>query len=171
MAAMPAIEYTDSKIIPEIAGGVRLTFLTHKTRSLQFRLVQLRRLYWGSAFPSLLSQYPQLTVASLKDNANAIEAACKLDLGKGIFETNISELNFTTNNIIYNINNLEKWARDEGSPDVPLDMMVLRPKIRKDPLGTVLIIGSVALNIAMSWLSEYSVADSCVDPTISQSIS
>lgn len=106
----------------------------------------------------------------MKDNANAIEAACKLDLGKGIYESNLSELNFCTSTLIYDINNLEKWARDESSPDVPIDMMVLRPKIRKDPLGTVLILGSVALT-TMSRPSEYSVADSCIDPTTSQSIS
>ena len=111
-----------------------------------------------------------MTVGSIKDNANAIEAACKLDLGKGVFESNLSELNFCTNTLIYDINNLEKWAKDESSPDVPLDMMVLRPKIRKDPLGTVLIIGYVALIINMSWLSESSVADSCVGPITSLSI-
>ena len=47
------------------------------------------------------------------------------------------------NTIIFDIKNLKKWAKDEKSPDVPFDMMALRPKIRKDPLGTVLIIGSV----------------------------
>ena len=86
-----------------------------------------------------------------------------------MFESNISELNFCTNTIIYDINNLEKWAKDESSPDVPFDMMALRPKIRKDPLGAVLIIGSVALNIAVSSPSKL-VADSCIDPTTSQSI-
>lgn len=72
-----------------------------------------------------------------------------LDLGKGVFESNLSEIDFCTNTIIYDINNLRKWAKDEGSPDVPLDMKVLRPKIRKDPLGTVLIVGSVALDAAV----------------------
>ena len=90
----------------------------------------------------------------MKDNAHAIEAACKLDLGKGIFETNLAELDFCTTTLLYDINNLRKWAKDEKAPDVPLDMMALSPKIRKDPLGTVLIIGSVALNIAISRLNK-----------------
>lgn len=47
MAAIPTLEYTKSEVIPEIVNGVRSTFLTHKTRSLEFRLVQLRKLYWG----------------------------------------------------------------------------------------------------------------------------
>ena len=87
---------------------------------------------------------------SLKDNATAIEEACRLDLGKGIFEANLTELDFSNNNIIYNINHLKEWVKDEKAPDVPLDMKVLRPKIRKDPLGTVLIIGSVALQISLT---------------------
>lgn len=124
MASIPALEPTNPNSIPEIAAGVRSTFLTHKTRPLEFRLVQLRKLYWG-----------------LKDNAHAIETACKLDLGKGVFESNLAELNFCTTTLIYDINNLRKWAKDESSPDVPLDLKVLRPKIRKDPLGNVLIIG------------------------------
>ena len=33
---------------------------------------------------------------------------------------------------------------------MPLDIKLLRPKIRKDPLGTVLIIGSVVLQNSIS---------------------
>ena len=91
-----------------------------------------------------------------------------LDLGKGVFESYLSELDFCTTTILYDINNLEKWAKDESSPDVPLDMMVLRPKIRKDPLGTVLIIGFDTIYISRA---KWSVIDSCTDPTTSPSIS
>jgi len=79
----------------------------------------------------------------LKDNANAIVAACKEDLGKGSFEANLGELDFCTNTIIYDCNNLQKWAKDESAPDIPLANQLLRPKIRKDPMGCVLIIGYV----------------------------
>ena len=47
MAAIPALEFTHLDAIPEIAREIRSTFLKHKTRSLEFRLVQLRKLYWG----------------------------------------------------------------------------------------------------------------------------
>lgn len=134
---------------------------------------------WSSCGSSIGGEPPvlvqmnahDLTVVSLKDNANAIEAACKLDLGKGIFESNVSELDFCTNTLLFDIKNLKEWAKDESSPGVPLDMKLLRPKTRKDPLGTVLIIGSVALHIIMSLPSKYCVANSCIDPTTSQSIS
>lgn len=91
-----------------------------------------------------------MTIHSIKDNATAFEEACKLDLGKGIFESNLTELDFCTNTILYDIKNLREWAKDVSAPDVPLDMKILRPKIRKDPLGVVLIIGYVALHLAIS---------------------
>ena len=47
MEDTPALEFTVPNVIPEIASGVRSTFFTQKTRSLDFRLVQLRKLYWG----------------------------------------------------------------------------------------------------------------------------
>ena len=82
-----------------------------------------------------------LTELRLKDNADAITLACKKDLGKGHFEVNLTELDFCTNTIIYVCDNLKKWAKDETAPDIPLANKLLFPKIRKDPLGCVLIIG------------------------------
>lgn len=42
-------------------------------------------------------------------------------------------------------NNLEKWMKDESAPDIPLMNKALSPKIKKDPLGAVYIIGYAAL--------------------------
>lgn len=81
----------------------------------------------------------------LVDNADAIAEACKIDLGKGHFEANLTELDFCTNTIIYCCDNLDKWAKDEPAADIPLANKLLFPKIRKDPLGCVLIIGCVRL--------------------------
>ena len=47
MATIPDLEFTKVEAIPKIVNGVRETFHTHKTRPLEFRLVQLRKLYWG----------------------------------------------------------------------------------------------------------------------------
>lgn len=41
--------------------------------------------------------------------------------------------------------NLEKWAKDEKAPDVDLAYSLMKPTIRKDPLGCVLVIGYVTL--------------------------
>ena len=82
-----------------------------------------------------------LITLRLKDHANDIIDACKQDIGKGKFEANVAELDFCLNTIIYVCDNLEKWAKDEKAPDIPFANKLLSPKIRKDPLGCVLIIG------------------------------
>jgi len=45
------------------------------------------------------------------------------------------------NDIIYVCHNLEKWMKDENPPDIDLSNKLMNPKIRKDPLGAVLVIG------------------------------
>ena len=47
MAATSSLKYTKVEDIPRIVNDVRATFHTQKTRPLEFRLVQLRKLYWG----------------------------------------------------------------------------------------------------------------------------
>ena len=37
--------------------------------------------------------------------------------------------------------NLKKWAKDEKAADIDLMFKFMKPVIRKDPLGCVLIIG------------------------------
>jgi len=45
------------------------------------------------------------------------------------------------NDIVFICNNLAKWMKDEKAPDIPLMNAAFSPKIRKDPLGVVLVIG------------------------------
>ena len=85
--------------------------------------------------------------ARLVDNSNALLAACKKDLNKGAFEAGLVELDWCTNDCIFVSTNLEKWAKDESAPDIALTHALLRPKIRKDPMGLVLIIGYVQVNL------------------------
>lgn len=80
---------------------------------------------------------------SIKDNEAAIVQACKQDLGKGVFETYLSEIYWCTNDIVFVTQNLGKWMKDEKAPDIPLANKLLSPRIRKDPLGAILIIGYV----------------------------
>lgn len=77
----------------------------------------------------------------LKDSEAAIVEACKQDLGKSTFESYVTELDWCTNDVVFVCTNLEKWAKDEKAPDIPLTNKLLSPRIRKDPLGCVLIIG------------------------------
>ena len=46
--------------------------------------------------------------------------------------------------------NLEKWMKDESAPDIPLTNSLLNPRIRKEPLGTVLVIGAYNFPVQLS---------------------
>lgn len=63
------------------------------------------------------------------------------DIGKSSFETYLTESSWCENDIIFMCNNLEKWAKDEKAPDGKLMDTAFSPRIRKEPLGTILVIG------------------------------
>lgn len=89
---------------------------------------------------------PWLTASLIRriaDNEPAIVEATKRDLGKSRYETYMTEIDWCKNDIIFVCNNLKKWAKDEPAPDMDLTNKFVSPKIRKDPLGAVLIIGYV----------------------------
>lgn len=96
-------------------------------------MTQLRKLYWG-----------------IVDNSDALVEACKQDLGKPAFETYISEIDWCKNDIMFVTKNLAKWMKDEAAPDIPLANSLLNPRIRKEPLGTVLIIGAYNFPVQLS---------------------
>lgn len=81
------------------------------------------------------------SVNRLTDNADLIASACQEDLGKGAFETYLTETGWCANDVIFVCNNLKSWAKDEKVPDVALTNKPLSPRVRKDPLGCCLIIG------------------------------
>lgn len=78
---------------------------------------------------------------SLKDHNDALVEACRRDLGKGTFESYMTEVDWCMNDIVFVTKNLAKWAKDEKAADIPFPLGALQPKIRKDPLGCVLVIG------------------------------
>ncbi|KAF2119445.1 Aldehyde/histidinol dehydrogenase [Lophiotrema nucula] len=133
MSKLPAFEHTPLEGIASTVGDIRKSFLSHKTRPLEFRLVQLRKLYWG-----------------LSDNKELIVEACKQDLGKSSFETYLTEVSWCMNDIVFMTKNLARFAKDESAPDIALTNKLFGPRIRKDPLGTVLIIGAYNFPIQLS---------------------
>ncbi|KAK7564111.1 fatty aldehyde dehydrogenase [Phyllosticta citricarpa] len=133
--ARPKLKYTPLDDIPETAKAVRTTFRSGRTRPIQYRLKQLRKFYWGYI---------------LKDNEQLILDACKKDLGKAHFETYLAELNWVLNDILFLIKGIPKWAQDESAPDIPLINKGVFPKIRKDPLGSVLVLGAYNFPIQLS---------------------
>lgn len=120
--------YVNTRVdaIPRIASSIRYTFASHKTKPLEWRLQQLRKLYWG-----------------FKDNEDAVVDALKKDLNKHPLESYMAELGWVMNDMLFVCNNLENWAKPEKAEDIPLQYMALGAHIRKDPLGAVLIIGYV----------------------------
>lgn len=82
-----------------------------------------------------------MSTTSLNDHQEALVDACRRDLGKGTFETYLAEVDWCMNDIVFVCKNLAKWAKDEKAADIPITLAALRPKIRKDPLGCVLVIG------------------------------
>ena len=77
----------------------------------------------------------------MKDNADLITEACKKDLGKPSFETYLAEVSWCMNDIIFMTKHLPTWVKDEKPEYIALMNKLFGPRIRKDPLGAVLIIG------------------------------
>lgn len=66
-----------------------------------------------------------------------------MDLNKPAFETIVAESGWLENDCVFVSRNLQKWAKDEKAEDIELTYKFMNPKIRKDPLGMVLVIGCV----------------------------
>ena len=81
----------------------------------------------------------------MKDHEQEIADALALDLNKPRFETEIAENGWSQNDIVFVTRNLHKWVKDEKAEDIDLTFKFMSPKIRKDPLGVVLVIGYVEL--------------------------
>lgn len=133
MDDLPPFTGTPIDDIPSVHQRVVDKFNTNQTRDIQYRLKQLRALYWG-----------------LKDEEPALLEACKLDLGKSAYETYLTEVGWVLNDILFMCKNLQRFMKDEKAEDTGLLNMAMRPRIRKDPLGAVLIIGAYNFPLQLS---------------------
>ena len=124
--SLPVFTSTAVEEIPSTVERLRNSFFSHKTRPAEFRLQQLRKLYWA-----------------IKDHEAEIEEACQRDLGKGFYDAQLAEITWLTNDIIFTCDHLEKWMKDEKPEDIAWSNKLMSPRIRKDPLGIVLVIGFV----------------------------
>ena len=133
MEDLPPFTATPKKSIPAVHQRVVDKFHSHTTRPIEYRLKQLRSLYWG-----------------LKDEEPALLEACKLDLGKSAYEAYLTEVGWVLNDIIFMSKNLVRFMKDEKPDDINLTNSFMQPRIRKDPLGSVLIIGAFNFPIQLS---------------------
>ncbi|ORY63052.1 aldehyde dehydrogenase [Pseudomassariella vexata] len=122
---LPLFEATPVDEIPRIAASLRNTFRTNKTKDIEYRLVQLRKLYWG------LQDYTEHLLESLKQ-----------DLNKPAHDAHMTEVGWAIQDCMFVIQNLEKWAQDDTNVDIALSFAMLKPRIKKEPIGTVIIIGT-----------------------------
>ncbi|CAZ86434.1 unnamed protein product [Tuber melanosporum] len=116
---------TPVESIAPAVSRVQNTFTSLKTHPLAYREEQLRKLYWG-----------------VKDNEQRLIQSLNADLGKPYFEAVTVEIDWIGAEILYVLKNLRKWAADD-KVDLPfLHRLVLSPRIRKEPMGAVLVIGA-----------------------------
>ncbi|KAK4665562.1 Hexadecenal dehydrogenase [Podospora pseudopauciseta] len=122
----PEFQATALEAIPKIASLARGQFRTHKTKNVEWRKTQLRKLYWA-----------------LEDFKPQLVEALKSDLGKSSFEALLTEVDWVKKDCMWMLDHLDSFVKDQklGSPDVPATYSIMNFRVKKEPLGTVLIIG------------------------------
>jgi len=93
---IPPFEATAVEAIPKIASTARGVFRTHKTKDLEWRRVQLRKLYWA-----------------VNDYEPQILAALKQDLRRSDFESLLTEVEWLKKDCLFLLEHLDKYAKDE----------------------------------------------------------
>ncbi|KAI7825924.1 NAD-dependent aldehyde dehydrogenase [Kickxella alabastrina] len=122
-----ALEYTELSTISTAVDELRTTFATHALRPLPERKQQLRSLLQG-----------------LRTYKKALLDAVYLDLHKSATETDFFEYSAVEFDIGLALDNLDKWAQPDRHPLAILQpaFLMSRSEVRKEPLGTVLILGA-----------------------------
>lgn len=132
-SGVPSYEATSLDQITANVETIRKTFRTNKTKDIKFRMQQIRKLYWG-----------------VRDNAHLIEEALKKDMNKCQFEAQLTEIEWVKNEAIDVANRVEEWAKDETIPGLPAAFWAMKPRIRNEPLGVILIIGAFNFPIQLN---------------------
>lgn len=101
------------------------TFQTGKTKDIAWRKWQLKQLWW-----------------LVEENEQAIIDAIKSDLNRPGFETYLTDLAGIRKDILYHLENIDAWAADDPLGDSFIARRLGVARIRKEPLGVVLIIGA-----------------------------
>lgn len=101
------------------------TFRTGRTKDIAWRKWQLKQLWW-----------------LVEENEQAIVDAIKCDLNRPGFETYLTDLAGIRKDILYHLENIDAWAADETLGDSFIARRLGVARIRKEPLGVVLIIGA-----------------------------
>lgn len=118
------LEYTPLDQIPGIVGKLVENYHEeHKLHSVQFRLNQLRNIYFG-----------------LKDNLEDICDALQKDFRRSATETMTLEYSPLMSELVHMMAHLHEWVRPEPVKHVPLSQSLNPVYIEKEPMGVVLVI-------------------------------
>jgi beta-apo-4'-carotenal oxygenase len=117
-------EHTPVGDIPKKLAEIRQTYNSHKTRDVEWRLKQLRKLWWG-----------------LQDFTEKFQASLMQDLHKPPLDAILSEVGYCNMDLSNAIKNLKTWVKDDKDLDYPLQFSPMKPRIKKEPVGNTLVIG------------------------------
>ncbi|MFL0245782.1 aldehyde dehydrogenase [Candidatus Clostridium stratigraminis] len=117
------MENIDSNKVLSILAEDKEFFETGETKSIDFRITQLKKLKFV-----------------IKDNEELIMEALKMDLNKSQFESYAAEVGYLYDSISYFIRNLKKWVKVK-KVKTPIIHFGSKSYIYPEPYGTVLIIG------------------------------
>lgn len=118
------LKYTPIKEIPILVKRLNRSFHEdRKTHSLQFRLNQLRNIYFA-----------------IRDNKEQICDALFKDFNRAPSETMNLEYAVLMNHLIHTMSHLHKWAAPQKVEETPINLKTCPIYIERIPLGTVLVI-------------------------------
>lgn len=119
---MAELTYTPLEEIHKIHAELRAGFKSGKLTSIAYRKYQLTQLAY-----------------LIKDNMPRFEEALKQDLGRPVVESRFLELVAAIGEALTHVKNVEKWSKPSRTP-FSINFFPMRPLIRKEPKGVVLII-------------------------------
>jgi aldehyde dehydrogenase (NAD+)/aldehyde dehydrogenase (NAD(P)+) len=119
---MVGLTYTPIEEIEKIRNDLKASVQSGKLRSIAYRKTQLLQLAY-----------------LVHDNVQRFQEALASDLGRPKIESNFLEINITISECKHAYENVSKWAKPE-SPPFSVNFFAVRPVIRKEAKGTVLII-------------------------------
>lgn len=148
------LDYTPQDEIVAKVARLNTNFHTkRKTHSLQYRLNQLRNLYFA-----------------VKDNVDDLAEALYKDFGRSHSETKNLEVAPFLNELVHTMAQLHNWAKPEQVTHLPLVMKANPVYIERIPLGTVLVISpfNYPLFLALSSLAAAISGGNCVVLKVSE---
>ena len=117
--------YTSAEEAATAYSLLQQTFKSGKTKSIAWRKWQLKQVWWMVA-----------------DNEEAIARVLHSDLNRHDFESYYMDIGGVKRDILYHIKSLETWTADEIPDAGFLFGTLCGARIRKEPLGVALILGT-----------------------------